>query len=280
LAASFCCDHGVVTHLSISTKSIMKTNRIIWAVMLSTLLFACKKEDITPDPVPNPNPVTSSMVIKFDHVWGPNRTSWRLNEMRVHPSTGDTSTFTVLNYYISNVRLRKADGSEYVQPESYHLVRLQPNAGLADLKLNNVPVGDYTAITYTIGVDSTRNVSGVQEGALSPSNGMFWSWNTGYIFVKAEGTTPHAVNGNFRYHIGGFSGANNAIRTVTHTFNGGTLRVRQNAEPSLHMFVNVARFWHGGIRLSSVNNVHMPGANAVLLADNFRDAFVFDHLHN
>jgi len=256
----------------------MKTNRIIWAVMLSTLLFACKKEDITPEP--NPDPVTSSMVIEFDHVWGPNLAAWRLNEMWVHPSTGDTSTFNVLNYYISNVRLRKADGSEYVQPESYHLVQLQPNAGLSELKLNNIPVGDYSAITYTIGVDSIRNVSGLQEGALSPSNGMFWSWNTGYIFVKAEGTTPHAANGNFRYHIGGFSGANNAIRTATHTFNGSTLRVRQNAEPSLHMFVNVAHFWHGGIRLSTMNNVHMPGTNAVLLADNFRDAFVFDHVHN
>lgn len=256
----------------------MKRNHFFIAVLCSTLLFACKKDDNTPDP--DPNPATSSMLLKFDHVWGPNRLAWTLGETKAHPATGDTLTFNTLNYYISNVKLRRADGSEYVQPESYHLIKLQNGGALADLQLTNIPVGDYTAITYTIGVDSTRNVSGVQEGALSPSNGMFWSWTTGYIFVKAEGNSPQSPNGNFVYHLGGFRGENNAIRTNMHSFNGGTLRVRQNAEPSIHLYVNVARFWHGGIRVSDLHTIHMPGANASNMASNFRDAFVFDHLHN
>jgi hypothetical protein len=108
---------------------------------------------------------------------------------------------------------------------------------------------------------------------------MFWSWNTGYIFIKAEGTSPQASSGNFTYHIGGFAGANNAIRTVTLPFNG-ELRVRANAEPSIHFNVNAARFWHGGIQLADLSTIHMPGANAALIATNFQGAFSVDHLHN
>lgn len=255
----------------------MKFKSLFIALLVGALLAACTKEN-TPEPEPQPE-ITGSALLKLDHAWGPTFGAWNIGETHRHPSTGDTITFDFLNYYLSNIKLQRADGSEWVQPESYHLIRLS-SGSLANLLLQNVPEGDYTAITFTIGVDSLRNVSGLQEGALAPSNGMFWSWNTGYIFVKAEGTSPQAPNGSFKYHLGGFSGANNAIRTTTLHFGSGQLRVRKNAEPSMHLYVNTARFWHGGIRLADIHTIHMPGANAVLLANNFRDAFVFHHLHN
>lgn len=256
----------------------MKIQHSLFGLLFAAVLFSCTKETptpTTPDPVV---PELSTVQLKFDHVWGPSMGAFALNQALVHPSTTDEITFTTLNYYISNIKLQKADGSSYVQPESYHLVRVSSGA-MADLVLSNIPVGDYTGITFTIGVDSARNVSGVQEGALSPSNGMFWSWNTGYIFIKAEGTSPQSTNGQFTYHIGGFSGENNAIRTVTLPFSGD-LRVRKNAEPSIHFNVNAARFWHGGIRMADLSRVHMPGANAATLATNFQGAFSVDHLHN
>jgi hypothetical protein len=59
---------------------------------------------------------------------------------------------------------------------------------------------------FMIGVDSARNNSGAQTGALDPTNGMFWSWSTGYIMAKFEGTSaqsPAAANA-LKFHIGGF----------------------------------------------------------------------------
>jgi pyruvate/2-oxoglutarate dehydrogenase complex dihydrolipoamide acyltransferase (E2) component len=147
-----------------------------------------------------------------------------------------------------------------------------------------VPVGTYTAIEYTIGVDSTRNVSGAQTGALAPSNGMFWSWLTGYIFIKAEGTSPEsgASNGEFKYHIGGFKNENNtnAIRVNTQDF-PSVMNVdgHEGHNSKIHFYVNAARFWHGGISLQDMHTVHMPGANAQTIATNFQGAFVIHHIH-
>jgi hypothetical protein len=65
----------------------------------------------------------------------------------------------------------------------------------------NVPAGTYTGMYLTMGVDSARNVSGAQEGALDPANGMFWSWTSGYIMIKAEGLSPQGAGGSFTYHL-------------------------------------------------------------------------------
>src|SRR5690606_2936849 len=66
------------------------------------------------------------------------------------------------------------------------------------------------------GVDSLRNVSGAQTGALDPVHGMFWDWNTGYIMAKFEGNAPASPsNGKLLYHVGGFSGEHNTLQRVT-----------------------------------------------------------------
>ncbi|WP_316930094.1 MbnP family protein, partial [Hymenobacter sp. IS2118] len=44
------------------------------------------------------------------------------------------------------------------------------------LALKDIPVGDYQSVSFTVGVDSARNVAGAQTGALDPNNGMFWTW--------------------------------------------------------------------------------------------------------
>ena len=65
-----------------------------------------------------------------------------------------------------------------------------------------------------IGVDSARNTSGAQLGALDPANSMFWSWNSGYIFVRMEGNSPQSTQpyNKLQFHIGGFKGATNCIK--------------------------------------------------------------------
>jgi hypothetical protein len=241
-------------------------------------LNSCKK----PHPT-EPHPTEGIVEIEFDHKWGPSNAAFALNSALTHPASGETITFTTLKYYISNVKLRKEDGTWWSQPESYHLIVVGDNTA-PSINLEKVPVGTYTAIEYTIGVDSTRNVSGAQTGALAPSNGMFWSWLTGYIFIKAEGTSPEsgASNGEFKYHIGGFKNENNtnAIRVNTQDF-PSVMNVdgHEGQNSKIHFYVNAARFWHGGISLQDMHTVHMPGANAQTIATNFQGAFVIHHIH-
>ena len=256
-------------------KSYMFKTGLLMAV-LSIVFVSCKKD--TPEPIDD-TPSSGTVKLKFDHKWGMNWDAFAMNTEYTHPATGEAITFTTLKYYITNVKLKKADGTWWEQPESYHLV-VAEGSTVPYVELPNVPVGSYTDIEYMIGVDSTRNVSGAQTGALSTSNGMFWSWTTGYIFVKAEGTSPVSPTNEFSYHIGGFKEENNtnATRINTQSF-GGTLSVTGSNHPSVHFYINVARFWHGGISLADMNTVHMPGANARTLADNFKDAIIVHHIH-
>lgn len=236
--------------------------------------------DEKPDPTPAPE-TKGSMHIKFDHVWGPAQEGFDLNTQLTHPASGEELTFTKLRYYISNISMQNANGSTWTQAESYHIIDAEHLAGgEVALDLFDIPSGSYTSISYMIGVDSLRNVSGVQSGALDPAEGMFWSWNTGYIFIKAEGESNAAENGSFTYHLGGFEGPYKASSEKYHDFQGATLDVSPDANPSVHIVVNAARFWHGGLSTAQTPMVHMPGEMASTLASNFTSGFVFDHVHN
>jgi hypothetical protein len=251
---------------------------LVTSVAAFALLSACSKDDDNPSPS---TPAFGEVEVKIDHTWGMGSAPFAVGTQYTHPATGEQITFTALRYFVSNIRLVRPDGSEWAQPESYYIVNAANSHN--HLHVESVPAGDYVGIKYTIGVDSTRNVSGAQTGALDPAapgTPGFWSWSTGYIFVRAEGTSPAAPNNTFSYHLGGFDGDRNAIREVEHSFGGAVMRVAPNATPSVHIYANAARFWHGGISLSNLHTVHMPGSNAVLLSENFAGGFRFDHLHN
>ncbi len=128
----------------------------------------------------------------------------QLNESYV-TLNGDTVMFTRFSYYLSNIRLKGKDGKVWQQSESYHYVDV-PEEGVAKLEipLDGLPKGEYSEISFGVGVDSLRNHSGKQVDALDPDNGMFWMWETGYVFLKAEGFYHRSRGGRkaFVYHIG------------------------------------------------------------------------------
>lgn len=118
---------------------------------------------------------------------------------------GDQITLTKFKYYLSNFELTRTDGSIWKQPNSYYLIEVSEDSpATAEVKLGRVPSGEYTHLAFSIGVDSVSNHSSKQEGALDPDNGMFWMWETGYVFFKLEGVyqTPSGSKGALVYHIG------------------------------------------------------------------------------
>jgi len=266
----------------------MKTffKNLLYIFSVSSILFfsSCKDEEIKPIEIPQPDPSgqKGAFEIKLDHKFGASAFAFGTP---YNTNSAEEVTFNKLNYYISAVKLIKADNSVWEEPESYHLVKFQ-NGVSQTLTINNTPAGAYKGLSFTIGVDSLRNVSGSQTGALDPANQMFWSWNSGYIFVKAEGTSPQStgMNNSFSYHLGGFRNSNqtNANQPVSFTFDGAVIDVKQGSKPSIHLNVNVKNLFDGSTTLSIASNpmTHMPGAMAVSLAKNFADGFMFDHIHN
>jgi hypothetical protein len=255
-------------------------------VMGTLVLVSCKKEGCTDAAAINYSEEAKkddgsceyaaevgTVTVEMSHVWGMSAAPFDLNTQLIHPMTSDTMTYSTFKYYISNFQLKNADGSWWTHPESYFLVDHSESASLS-LTLPGVPEGNYTDIRYTLGVDSLRNVSGAQSGALSTTNGMFWSWSTGYIMVKAEGTSPNASSGSYSFHLGGFSGANNIVTTKEHSF-GANLNVTKTNSSKVMLSANAARMFHTYGSISAGSTVHMPGANALTLAEGFYGGFNF-----
>jgi hypothetical protein len=236
-------------------------------------------EEDTPPPAPTPK--FGSFTVEIEHVWAMNMAPFNLNTALYHPMTGDTLTFTTFKYYVSNIKLKRSDNTYWEEEESYHLVDASVPASV-EIDLENVPAGDYVALEITMGVDSARNVSGAQTGALDPANGMFWSWNSGYIMIKAEGQSPQSSTGSFAYHLGGFTGPNKAVmvRELSFTSFGGVMTISQSANPQIHMLANPARLFHSYGSVSNGPAIHMPGVNAGKMAFDFQDWVKIDHIHN
>jgi hypothetical protein len=240
------------------------------ATILVVLVFgisSCKQKDDPTPPVPTEE--TGTVKLEFSNKVGSEalvlNTAWYTNQ------NGDSFNVTKFNYFITNVKLNKSGGS-WAETESYHLLKQTVPSSL-EFDMTGIPNGTYTSLTFTIGVDSTRNVSGAQTGALDQANDMFWDWNTGYIMVKFEGTSPKSNQpGNIlQFHMGGFSGANSVLRTVTLNLpsdlvvNGNTTHIHLKADV-LELFKNP-----NTINFATTSAVHMAGAGAKMFADNYND---------
>jgi len=256
----------------------MKLSQYFLALLCPIILLSsCKKktDEVAAD-------TKSSFSIEFENQV--NGSPLALNTTTYKNAKGEDFKINVFKYYVSNIKLSKADGTTYLLPESYFLIDAS-KAESTNVTLKDVPTGDYTKIEYTIGVDYARNFAGAQTGALDPINGMFWTWNSGYIFVKLEGTSPQSTaTGNaIIFHIGGVTDPNNTIRTFTTEINAANpLRIRTDGKPNMHFIVNAAALFTSKTDVSFATlNMTMGGANAVIVANNYANGlFRLDHIHN
>ena len=258
-------------------KSLKKLGFI--ALLSSVALFTSCEDDKDDDKDPTENTTTyGDFTFEIEHTYGEDAFAYNTEYTN---SSNEQLEFTSVRYYISNIKLEKMDGTVWSEPESYHLIDHGVSSSMMFM-ISDVPTGEYHKISYMLGVDSARNVSGAQEGALSEANDMFWSWNMGYIFMKFEGTSASANNNSFTYHVGGHAGANAAQETNTHTMHDHMLSISPSASPQIHFKVDVSKVFdgHHTVSLANTSMIHMPGADAQMISHNFSEGFSLDHIHD
>ncbi|WP_437918846.1 MbnP family protein [Sphingobacterium sp. LRF_L2] len=162
------------------------------AVICSLTLMSCSKND---------NPVANNVTLQFNNTFadqtivlgGATSTTATVNTS----AEGQVHHFSELKYVISNIRLIKADGTEF----PYHVNDLDQGATVLDQSklstlayvLTDIPSGDYKQIKFGLGIKQDINtLDQVKFPVFYATAGandteMMWEWGTGYRFTKIEG---------------------------------------------------------------------------------------------
>lgn len=263
-------------------KALYKTIALLFVV---AVLSNCKKDKKEPEPEAPTSPITTqpggNLQIEFEGMVGDS--DLVLSTATYTNQAGNTFNVTLCKYYISNIKITKTDNTVWAEPNSYHLIDYS-NPLSTIIEMTGVPYADYKSIEFMLGVDSARNVSGAQTGALDPTNGMFWSWNSGYIMAKVEGTSPQstATANALTFHVGGFKGATSALKVFSPSFGGSLANVSSTIVPKIHLKADILEWFQTptAINFGTLNTVHMPGNDAKTIADNYADMFSVEHIHN
>ena len=261
----------------INNKAIQSLLLIITLV----LFFSCKKDKEESEINQNANsPENGNFNLSIQHLFDTN--NFVLNNLYILDN-GNKIAISTYKYYISNLKLTAEDGSIFNETESYHLINADQSSSCS-FSISKVPLKKYTSISFIIGVDSIRNVSGAQSGALDPALGMFWTWNTGYIMAKLEGISQqsNAPGNSVAFHIGGFKGNYNSLKQITVLFNGNLATVTSASTPTLILKNNIKEWFINPISLdlSLTNNITMVNATSKSISDNYADMFSFKSIQN
>lgn len=186
-------------------------------------------------------------------------------------SLGEDVTINKYKYYISKIFLVDSDIKYYGFPNDYYLIDEADSA----TKTITITTGAkrINDIQFLLGVDSIKNVSGVQTGVLDPMHGMFWTWNTGYVMAKIEGVSSVAkVPGNlFSYHVGGFKTGESTMRFIR--LNIGENIKTNNLKIVIEADINKWFQSVHNIKIAKHPICHSPGNLAMQIADNYATMF-------
>jgi hypothetical protein len=181
----------------------------------------------------------------------------------INETETDSIQFTSLKFYISDITFWENKKQVYTLEQKHFLLDLSnPNSLI--ISENKVEKFDFTTITFNLGIDSLTNVSGALEGDLDPSNGMYWTWQSGYINFKLEGISSNCPTrkNKFQFHLGGYQSPFYGLRKI----NLNSTQPNSQIEIHLDQFLN-------SVDLVSLNQVMSPSVEAMALATYLASAF-------
>jgi hypothetical protein len=203
----------------------------------------------------------SSYALVFCPVFG--HSGLVLNDSAYTLNGGDSIRFETLKFYVSAVELGIDDKIVWKEENSFHLVDASDEKSL-QIMLANVPDVPFNKIKFSVGIDSTTNVSGVMGGDLDPTKGMYWTWQSGYINFKLEGKSSvcKSRNNEFQFHLGGYQSPFNSCQTVILKSAGKKSTVIMDIEKMVN-----------DMNLSNENHIMSPCNESVLLSKKMSGIF-------
>lgn len=193
-------------------------------------------------------------LVKFVPTWGEHSVQLPLDECT---KSVDNVHIEECKFYISNIEVASNDQIVWKEPKSFHLIDLSTlSSTIIALEIPEDHL--FNTLSFILGIDSVTSTSGVFGGDLDPTNAMYWTWQSGYIFSKLEGTSPSskARKNKFQFHLGGYKGPYAAQRDVQ-------LQVDQTNEITIAVDLQV---FFDTLDLEKTTQVMIPGKQAAHLS--------------
>jgi hypothetical protein len=255
-------------------KKLMKA--VLYAFTAMMLLAACKdkSEDID-DTAPIVN--SGTVKISFESEW---QGAPYANPAVVEDNFGNQLRIDKFTSYISSLALIKDDGSEQLLRD-YSLINFLQPSSMEFI----VPKGNYTGIKFLIGVPANVNTN--TDPAQYPSDhvlsvagsqGMFWTWASGYIFTKLEGKADTTATNQpmlhpFAYH----TGDDHYSKWVTVSKN---INVQPSSQHHAALIADMNLIFSPvdgtSFDLSDISGFHSPGPSMAAFVTNLSNAFTVE----
>lgn len=206
-------------------------------------------------------------------------------------SANNTEKIKISNvkYIVSNIRLEDENGIVFTYPkeDSYFIVN-ESESDSQFINLTNIPAGNYTKITFGIGVDQEKYLQGATgQGdflTLAQDSKMMWSWQAGYKFFVFEGvytsdnTTTETA---FAFHMGSHGSSVDNYKEVTLSLTNSA-RVRTTLTPEIHVVADLSNILSGTTTflLDDAAQIHVDAVKSPQIATNVNGMFMVDHVHN
>lgn len=204
-------------------------NNYFFVVMLGLLLASCGGD--------TPSTPETKVHLKFIPTY--NGQPLSIDSVYTN-SLGQQLRVENIQFYLSNIYAHNGADSTLLK-QAFLFTLLEPQT----LSLNVSPQS-FSSLSFGVGVPSNlnKNVDPSQYANANPlsvqgSNGMFWYWNTGYIFVKVEGRyeltgAPNApLMDSYSFHMG-----DDPLYRVLH-FNTGTVSLAEGDARTFNIEVAV-----------------------------------------
>jgi hypothetical protein len=180
----------------------MKTLKLsisLLMIIFSIAFLGCDKK--TDDPIAKP---AGKLIINFEHYLD-NAPVVRDSFMYTN-AAGNNYKFTLVRYFISDVKLYKSDGSIKLIDDwtDYFYIDTDIPSRLKWVVYDSIPIGDYDSISFHFGFKDIDNHSFMFVN--QPESNMVWPEDLGggYHYLQLEGKWRYSstISIGYAYHLG------------------------------------------------------------------------------
>jgi len=173
----------------------------------------------------------------------------------------DSISFSTLKIYFSDFRFNDKISGKITSIDTlifYDLSDSSTHSFFNDLNLSN-----YESVAFTLGLDSSKNVSGELENAYDPLLGMYWAWNTGYINLKIMGESSAVPTNSheFEFHLGGYRFPFATAQTIQVDLN------------DQYIYFDLEKLFSESINLTKNHHIMLPCKDAFLISQGLSTCF-------